>query len=194
MAATPLRAGDAAPLFAAWDLQGRWVDLAECYGHPTMLALYRPAACPLCSLRLWYLLRRHVRLYNYLLRLIVLFDSDPPLAHHYLDHLDRLATIVPVIAGRGHGVYDRYRTSASLRRALSSRLIRRRRYEEARYAGVGARTFWEEVRACEGHLGLLPAEFLLTPTLQIAHAHYGKDAGHFIPLADLDAFVAHYIR
>jgi hypothetical protein len=136
-------------------------------------------------------LRRHVRLYNYLLRLIVLFDSDPPLAHHYLD---RLATTVPVIAGRGQGVYDRYRLHSSLRRALNSRLIRRRRYEEARYAGVGARTVWEEVRACDGHLGLLPAEFLLTPTLQIARAHYGTDAGHFIPFMELDAFVAHYIR
>jgi thioredoxin-dependent peroxiredoxin len=191
MAAKTLRTGETAPLFTARDLQGRWVDLADCYGHPTMIACYRSASCPLCNLRLWYLLRRHFRLYNYLLRLIVLFDSDPPLAHYYLD---RLATTVPVIASHGQGVYDRYQPQSSLRKALTSRLIRRRRYEEAQYAGVGARTFWEEVRGSKGNLGLLPAEFLLTPTLQIARAHYGKDAGHFIPFADLDDFVAHYIR
>jgi hypothetical protein len=191
MAATPLRAGDAAPLFAAWDLQGRWVDLADCYGHPTMIALDRSATCPLSTLRLWYLARRHVRLYNYLLRLIVLFDSEPPLAHH---SLDRPATTVTVSAGRGQGVYDRYRPHSSHRRALTSRLIRRSRYEEARYAGVGAQTFWDEVRASDGHLGVLPAEFLLTPALQFTRAHYGTDAGHFIPFMELDDFVADYIR
>jgi peroxiredoxin Q/BCP len=191
MASITLRTGDPAPVFAAWDLQGRWLDLRECNGYPVMVALYRSAPCPLCTLRLWYLLRRHSRLYNYVLRLIVLFDSEPPLAHRYLD---RFETPVPVIAGRGQGVYDRYQPQSSLRRALTSRLIRRRRYEEARYAGVGAHTFWEDVRAFDGDLGLLPAEFLLTPTLQIARAHYGRDAGDFLPFAEVDDFVARYIR
>jgi peroxiredoxin len=191
MAATTLRVGDAAPLFAAWDLQGRWIDLQACYGHPTMVALYRSAPCPLCNLRLWYLLRRHFRFYNYVLRLIVLFDSTPPLAHRYLD---RMTTPVPVIAAQGQGVYDLYGPRSSLRRAMTSRLIRRKRYEEARYARVGARTFWEDVRAFDGNRGLLPAEFLLTPTLQVARAHYGRDAGHFLPFAEVDQFVAQYIH
>jgi peroxiredoxin Q/BCP len=185
-----LRAGDPAPLFTVRDLLGRTIALRDCFGYPVMIALYRSAACPLCNLRLWYLLRRHSRLYNYALRLIVLFDSEPQHAHAYLD---RFATNVPLIADHGQGVYDLYQLRSSLATALITRVRRRRTYEEARYAGVGARTFVENVRAFDGNLGLLPAEFLLTPTLHIARAYYGKDTGDFLPFSEIDAFVLHYI-
>jgi peroxiredoxin len=186
-----LRAGDPAPLFTVRDLLGRTIALRECYGYPVMLALYRSAPCPLCNLRLWYLLRRHSRFYNYVLRLIVLFDSEPRHAH---DYLDRFATDVPLIADHGQGVYDLYEPRSSLPQALITRFRRRRAYEEARYAGVGARTLVENIRAFDGDLGLLPAEFLITPTLQIARAHYGKDIGDFLPFPEIDDFVAQYIR
>jgi thioredoxin-dependent peroxiredoxin len=187
----PLRAGDPAPLFTARDLLGRTISLRDCYGYPVMVALYRSAACPLCNLRLWYLLRRHSRLYNYVLRLIVLFDSEPQHAHYYLD---RFATQVPLIADRGQGVYDLYQPQSSLPSALITRLRRRHLYEEARYASVGAKSFVENIRAFDGDLGLLPAEFLLTPDLQIARAHYGKDTGDFLPFSEIDTFVLQYIR
>lgn len=165
-----LRSDDPAPFFHARDLTGRPIALADCYGYPVMLALYRSASCPLCGLRLWYLLRRHHRLYNYVLRLIVLVDSKPEQAQR---SLERFATPVPLIAAHGHSAYDLY---------------------EARYAGVGARSLWETLRAYDGAFSLLPAEFLLTPTLQIARAHYGRDIGDFLPFAEIDDFVAHYIR
>jgi peroxiredoxin len=186
-----LRAGEPAPLFTARDLLGRPVALRDCYGYPVMIALYRSAACPLCNLRLWYLLRRHSRLYNYVLRLIVLFDSYPPHAHRYLD---RINTYVPVIADRGQGVHDLYQLRSSLPGALTARFTYRRSYEEARYVGLGARTFVENIREFDGDLGLLPAEFLLTPTLHIARAHYAKDIGDFLPFSEIDAFVAQYIH
>jgi thioredoxin-dependent peroxiredoxin len=186
-----LHVGDPAPLFSVRDLHGRRVALGDCYGYPVMVALYRAAACPLCNLRLWYLLRRHSRFYTYVLRLIVLFDSEPRHAHSYLD---RFATNVPLVADRGQGVYELYQPQSSLPSALITRLRRRRTYEEARYAGVGAQTFVENIRAFDGDLGLLPAEFLLTPTLHIARAHYGKDTGDFLPFSEIDHFVLHYMR
>jgi peroxiredoxin Q/BCP len=186
-----LRAGDPAPLFTARDLLGRTVALRECYGYPTMIAFYRAAACPLCNLRLWYLLRRHSRFYNYVLRLIVLFDSEPTHAHRYLD---RFQTAIPLIADRGQGVYDLFQPQSSLLQAVTVRFRRRRAYQEARYGGLGARTFTENLRQFDGDLGLLPAEFLLTPTLQIARAHYGKDIGDFLPFSEIDAFVLQYIQ
>ena len=186
-----LRRGDPAPLFDAYDLTGRRIAVADCYGYPVLLALYRAAPCPLCGLRLWYLLRRHRRLYNYVLRLIVLVDSGPEQAHRYLD---RFATSVPLIAAHGHSAYSLYAARTSRLSPFLTRMTRRRAYAEARYAGVGASTLWETLRAYDGAFGLLPAEFLLTPTLQIAKAHYGKDIGDFLPVAEIDDFVAHYIR
>jgi len=186
-----LRAGDPAPLFRARDLLGRTIALQACYGSPVMLALYRSAASPLGNLRLWQLLRQHSLRYNYVLRLIVLFDSAPRLAHRYLD---RFATTVPLIAAHGQGVYDLYHPESSLPTALITRVRRRRTYAEARAAGVGAQTVVEHLRAFDGDLGLLPAEFLLTPTLQIARAHYGKDTGDFLPFSEIDTFVEQYVH
>ena len=185
------RRGDQAPLFHARDLRGQRVALSDCYGYPTLVALYRAAPCPLCNLRLWYLLRRHHRLYNYVLRLIVLIDSGPAQTQRYLA---RFETPVPLIAAHGHNAYELYDTHSSRLSPFLTRLQRRRSFQEARYAGVGARTLWENLRAHDGTFGLLPAEFLLTPTLQIAYAHYGKDIGDFLPFSEIDAFVAHYIR
>ena len=100
----PLHAGDRAPLFTVTDLLGRRVALGDCFGYPTMIALYRAAACPLCNLRLWYLLRRHARFYNYALRLIVFVDSEPRRARTHAsstksasgtsDHRPRLLSLV----------------------------------------------------------------------------------------------------
>ncbi len=187
----PLHAGDRAPLFTVTDLLGRRVALVDCFGYPTMIVLYRAAACPLCNLRLWYLLRRHTRFYHYALRLIVFVDSEPRHAHRYLD---RFQTAVPVIADHDQGVYDLYEPQSSLAQAATVRFRRRRAYQEARTAGLGARTFVENLRQFDGDLGLLPAEFLLTPTLHIARAHYAKDPGDFMPFSEVDAFVLQYIR
>jgi peroxiredoxin len=186
-----LQRGDPAPLFHGSDLTGRPIALADCYGYPVLLALYRSAPCPLGNLRLWYLLRRHHRLYNYVLRLIVLIDSGPEQAQRYLDHF---TTPVPLIAAHGHSAYDLYEARSSRLSPFITRLTRRRAYQEARYAGVGARTLWATLRAYDGAFGLLPAEFLLTPTLQIARTHYGNDIGDFLPFAEIDDFVAHYIH
>ena len=57
-----LHSGDPAPFFHARDLTRRRIALADCYGYSVLLAPYRAAPCPLCNLRLWYLLRRHQRL------------------------------------------------------------------------------------------------------------------------------------
>ena len=100
-----LRTGDPAPLFTARDLLGRTIALQACYGSPVMLALYRAAASPLGNVRLWHLLHLHSLRYNYVLRLLVFFDSSPRLAHRYLD---RFATAVPLVAAQGQGVYDLY--------------------------------------------------------------------------------------
>jgi len=186
-----LRDGDAAPLFSARDLNGRRVTLGDCYGYPVMVAFYRAAACPLSNLRLWYLLHRHGRFYRHVLRLIVLFDSDLPHAHQYLD---RFETDVPLIAARGQEVDDRYHQLSSLPKAVTTRLTRRRTYEEARYAGVGARTVLESLRTFDGHRSLLPTELLLMPNLEIARAHYGRDPGDFLPISEIDQFVLQYMR
>jgi hypothetical protein len=186
-----LRAGDPAPLFSVRDLKGRRVALGDCYGYPVMVAFYRSAACPLSNVRLWYLLHRHGRLYRHALRLIVFFDSDLQHAHRYLD---RFETDVPLVAGRGQEVDERYYPQSSLPKAVTTRFARRRTYEESRYAGVGARTLLESMRTFDGKRGMLPTELLLMPALQIARAHYGEDPGDFLPISVIDQFVLQYMR
>jgi hypothetical protein len=99
-----------------------------------------------------------------------------------------------LIATRGQEVDDRYHQLSSLSKSVTTRFTRRRTYEEARYAGVGSRTLLESLRTFDGHRGMLPAEFLLTPSFEIARAHYGTDPGDFLPISEIDQFVLQYMR
>lgn len=99
-----------------------------------------------------------------------------------------------MIAARGQEIDDRYHQHSSLPKAVTTRLTRRQTYEEARYAGVGARTLLERLRTFDGHRSMLPTELLLMPNLEIARAHYGRDPGDFLPISEIDQFVLQYMR
>ena len=72
-----LRVGELAPLFDVVDLYGRRFSLSASYGHPVLLTFYRSAVCPLCNIRLAYLLRRARAYQNAGLSIVAFFESSP---------------------------------------------------------------------------------------------------------------------
>jgi peroxiredoxin len=188
-----LQEGASAPLFHVRDLEGRSVALANYYGYPTLIAFYRAAACPVCCLRLWHLLRRVTYLYQSTLQVIVLVDSAPAAAQRYLP---RFQSAIALIAERDQGAVDLaevYGVRSSLMGAVRTRLKRRQEYSEAKEVGVGAKSWREQRATFDGDWGRMPAEFLLWPDLRIAQAHYGTDAGDFLPFTVVDAFVNRFL-
>jgi len=188
-----LQEGALAPLFHARDLQGRSIALANYYGSPTLIAFYRAAACPVCCVRLWHLLRRATHLYQPTLQVIVLVDSAPAAAERYLP---RFQSVIALIAERDQGPVDlaeAYGVRSSLVGAVRTRFKRRQAYAEAKEVGVGAQSLREQRATFDGDWGRMPAEFLLWPDLRIAQAHYGTDAGDFLSVTVVDALVSRFL-
>jgi len=180
-----LQPGQPAPYFVVSDAYGRTVSLADYAGQHLLVSFYRAAVCPLCNFRLLYFVRHFAEFRYDGLQIVTFFESSPAYVHHYLD---RLAVPFPVVADPVRYVYQLYGTETSLLGAVWARLTRWGTYRAAAREGVGG-NIWQNVVHMDGHMGRLPAEFLIAPDGRIHTAHYGRDAGDFLPLPAIEAFL-----
>lgn len=179
-----LRPGQPAPLFDTIDIYGRRVRLEDYYGYKVLVSFHRAAVCPLCNMRTYHMINRYPQYQARGLAVISFWDSTPRQARQYLD---RLHAPFPIIADREHAVYARYGLESSLFGALRARIMRNSVYREAAQKHLGAPTPVDAFLAGRS-LGRLPGDFLLTPSLRIAHAYYGHDAGDFMLFSEIDAY------
>lgn len=153
------------------------------YGRPVLLSFYRAAVCPLCNVRLSYLLRRYHDYYRHTgLNVVAFFESFPETA---LDYLDRFRSPFPLIADPYAEVYARYGLRTSWL-GTARGTMRRSVYREAHRRGLGDWRLLAGFFAMDGKKFRMPAEFLLAPDLTIRLAHYGNDSGDFILFSQLD--------
>jgi len=175
-----LAIGQPAIPFTIQDGYQHKVSLSDYQGHPVLLSFYRFASCPLCNLRLWYLIQQHERLYDQGLRVIAIFDSSP---ERIIEHTSKIRAPFPLVADPEKQLYQRYGIGTSWVGLWYAILIRRR-YE-----------YWRAHRLHlvygerDGTPDLLPADFLINPDQTIDTAHYGKDTGDFLSFHAIERFV-----
>lgn len=178
-----VRVGELAPSFTITDLYGRKVSLLAAYGRPVLLSFYRSAVCPLCNVRLAYLLRQYHTYYRSTgLKVVTFFESFPETALGYLDHF---GAPFPLVADPYGEIYARYGLKTSWL-GTARGTMRRSVYHEARRRGLGNWRLLAGFFAMDGKKFRMPAEFLLGPDLTIRLAHYGRDSGDFIMFSRLD--------
>ena len=181
-----LKAGQQAPRFEAQDLFGRRVSLADYRGKTLLLSFYRAAVCPLCNMRTAQLVDRYPAYQRRGLSIIAFFESSPAYTHRYLD---RLRVPFPVIADLECTVYALYGLESSWLGAAWARLFRGATYREAARRHIGGNII-ENVFRMDGRFGRLPGDFLIGPDLRIRTAYYGRDAGDFMLLSELEYYLA----
>jgi hypothetical protein len=167
-------------------MYGRRISLADYYGRRTLLAFHRAANCPLCNLRLWHLINRYPAYQRQGLAVIAFFESAPDYAYQYLD---RLRPPFPLVADLALKVYNLYGLESALMGALVARLTRWSAYRQARRLRIGGHP-WLNPLTMDGHVGRLPADFLLGPDMRIRTAYYGRDAGDFLLFSEIASFAA----
>lgn len=180
-----LQPGQIAPFFAVTDAYGRSVSLTDYAGRRLLVSFYRAAVCPLCNFRLLYFVRHYAEYQQDGLQIVAFFESSPAYIHRYLD---RLAVPFPVIADPVRSVYTLYGTEVSWWGVVRARLGRWSTYRSAAREHVGGNIV-QNVAHMDGHMARLPAEFLIGPDRRIHTAHYGRDAGDFLPLTSIEAFL-----
>lgn len=177
-----LQVGQPAPMFHAVDLYGRRLSLAQYAGTHVLLSFYRFAACPLCDLRMWHLIRRYGEFRQRGLDLIAFVESAPDKAHWYLDRLKAPFPIIPDPKGAVYSTYGLERTPFAVPRSLFGRQASLR---EASQLKLGS---WR-IPDLDGPFGRLPADFVIGPDQRIEVAYYGRDSGDFLLFDDIDRFL-----
>ena len=109
------------------------ISLSASYGRPVLLTLNHSAVCPLCNVRLAYLLRRARAYQNAGLSIVAFFESSPSAAYEYLD---RFRASFPIVADCEGDVYERYGLKTSWL-GTARGTLRRSIYNEARQRNLG---------------------------------------------------------
>ena len=180
-----LKAGQPAPNFTERDMYERTVSLSQYWGRKVLLSFYRAAVCPLCNLRLRYMIDHHDDYRRQGLEIIAFFESSPEMVRRYLE---RQRPPFPVIPDLGRVVYEQYGLESSFFGAAKARLMRGSQYREAARYRIGG-GFWLNIFHMDGVFGRRPADFLLGADLRVQTVYYGRDAGDFMPFAEIDRFL-----
>lgn len=180
-----LKVGQLAPQFVLPDLAGRQIDLRSHYGSHVLLSFNRAAVCPLCNMRMFLLSERYAQYQAKGLYVLAFFESSAGLAQEYLPRLHAPFPLIPDLAGVA---YSRYGLETSML-GTARGTLRRSVYREARQRQLGV---WQLLRgffAMDGRKFRMPADFVLGRDQTIRIAHYGQDAGDFLPFSELDDYL-----
>lgn len=175
---TRLQTGDHAPSFVVPSLQGTEVALGDYRGRKLLLSFFRYGACPLCNLRLTFLVDAYPRWQEQGLDVVAVFESP---AERLLETVASGPIPFAVIPDPARALYKTYGVTASWLGYLIG-AFRVRSFSDAFKRGF-------HPGKGEGAIAQLPAEFLIGPDLIIDRAYYGVDIGDHLPLSEVGAWI-----
>jgi len=167
-----LQAGQAAPDLLWPDIGGKTIRLSDYRGRYLLLSFYRYASCPFCNLRVHELLQRLPEFEMRGLSLVAVFQSA---REGIMNHVGKQQPPFPIIPDPGHGIYRRYGVETSLQGFLLGLTLRMGKALKAMGKGFLPGRM-------DGHITLVPADFLIGLDGSILIAYYGKDISDHLPI------------
>lgn len=169
-----LEAGQQAPGFSVIDLEERAVSLEGLLGRPVLLSFFRYGSCPLCNLRIAFLIGAYPRLHEMGLEIVAVFESP---ADTLRQTVGKQPTPFSVVPDPDRTLYKRYGVTASLLGYVRGG-FRISAFREARKKGF-------RFGKIDGAATQLPAEFLIGEDGVIELAYYGADIGDHLPIDEI---------
>ena len=173
-----LEPGQLAVPFAAMTIDGKVVSLEQFPGRTVLLMFFRYASCPMCNLHLRDLAEHYPRLRERGLVVVAFFHSP---ADAIRAHAGSRAYPFPLVADPELRVYRQYGVETSWPGLLLS-MVRPRFYVSFFRAVIHG--FWG---GFAWRMAKMPADFLVGPDRRLIAAHYGRDIGDHLPVAQLYA-------
>lgn len=173
-----LKPGDKAPSFSAETIEGKTISLQEFAGKPLLLMFYRYASCPMCNLRIRDFAQNYPRLHERGLEVVAFFHSP---ARNIRAHAGKRHFPFHLVADPKFNVYRSYGVETSWPRFFLSMLLPSFYVDWIRAMGYG---IWGGV---DWQMGKMPADFLIGLDGRILKAHYGREIGDHIPVAEVEA-------
>ena len=174
-----LKNGEHAPDFVMQDIEGKDIHLSAYAGKKVVLAFFRYATCPFCTMRFVRLTQEVQRYTEQGVEVIGVFESSPDYIKEYLG---RRGLPFPVIPDPDGILYARY----GVKRSMPGLILGMFRMPTLLRA-----LFAKEYRMAkpDSSLTRIPADFLIGGDQTIVDAYYGNDIGDHIPFKRIDSFV-----
>ena len=174
-----LSAGQDAIDFNLKDINGNGHSLENYRGKKLLISFFRYASCPFCNLRFHRLLKKHDDFAEMGLQQLAFFESP---VESIRKHAGKTNSPITIIADPKRRMYRQYGVETSLSEFLGGIITR---LPEVMYAMLKGYLPGK----MEGDYTMMPADILIGPDLKVAIAHYGKDLGHHLPLAEIEAWL-----
>lgn len=175
-----LEVGQTAVPFTAETIDGRAVSLRQFAGKPVLLMFFRYASCPMCNLRLHDLAKEYAGLRNRGLAVLALFHSP---ARAIRAHAGGRQYPFPLVADPEFRLYRMYGVETSWPRLLLS--IVKPGFYVSFFRSL-LHGFWG---GAAWQMAKMPADFLVGPDGRLVAAHYGRDIGDHLTVAQLHALL-----
>lgn len=175
-----LKTGDTLPLFNMKDIFEEEINLEHYAGSKVLLSFYRFASCPFCNLRVHQLMGKVPDYEKQGLKIISFWQSTQ---ENLLEHVKDRHILFPMISDYERHVYKKYGIESDWRGSV--KLITsnpKLALEAMKFNGA-------TVPKVDGHMNLIPADFLINPDLTLYQAYYGSHIGDHIPFADIEKFI-----
>ena len=173
-----IQPGQPAKNFTIEDILGNSVALTDYKGKRLMLSFYRYAGCPLCNLRIHYLIQQHPLFVKKNLHMVAIFQSP---RESILKYAGRQNAPFPVIADPQRILYRLYGIESSwpgfIKGSLRLSLV------------LSALMKGFLPGKMEGIKSMVPADFLIGPDLTVQVAYYGKDIGDHLPIERINEWL-----
>ncbi len=173
-----LEPGAQAPRFATEDVSGCAVEIEAIRGRPLLLSFFRYAGCPLCNLRMTFLLDAYPRWQSKKLEILAVFESP---REKLLETVARPPIPFPVIPDPGRVLYRLYGVTPSVWGYVRG-AFRFGAFRDAFHRGF-------RIGRSDGVATQLPAEFLIGSDGTIESAYYGRDIGDHLPIEEIDGWL-----
>jgi len=167
--------------FSTVDVDGRPVSLEQFRGRPLLLMFFRYASCPMCNLRLHDFAKGHARLQARGLSAVAFFHSS---AQAIKRNAGRRNYPFPLVPDPDQESYRAFGVETSWAGLLKSMLLPSFYRDWIRSMRHG---FWG---GADLQMAKMPADFLIGPDGRLLLAHYGKDIGDHLSVADIERALA----
>jgi len=167
--------------FSTVDVDGRPVSLEQFRGRPLLLMFFRYASCPMCNLRLHDFAKEYPRLQARGLSAVAFFHSS---AQAIKRNAGRRNYPFPLVPDPDQESYRAFGVETSWAGLLKSMLLPSFYRDWIRSMRHG---FWG---GADLQMAKMPADFLIGPDGRLLLAHYGKDIGDHLSVADIERALA----
>jgi len=175
-----LELGQPAVPFTAQTIDGTAVSLSQFAGKPVLLMFLRYASCPMCNLHLHDVAKGYAGLRDRGLTVMAFFHSP---ARAIRAHAGGRQYPIPLVADPELRVYRMYGVETSWPRLLLS--IAKPSFYVSFFRSL-LHGFWGGAAL---RMAKMPADFLVGPDGRLVAAHYGRDIGDHLTVAQLHALL-----